>query len=87
MAAPKSNHLSTTVSNKHALNRHLKCNRAGNMFQTCRPANDLSPSRVLVHGMTHMSVSDDHKWQLTLSCRLHSSDRYGSAWLCNVRNV
>jgi len=67
----------------------MKCNKAGNMVQTCRPAtaNDLSPSHVLVDGMTRVYVSDDHSWQMRSGTSWHSSYRHVDAWVCSVLNT
>jgi len=50
--------LSTTASNNLVVKVHVRCIGASNMFQTCglTIADDLSPSRLLVHGMILLTL-------------------------------
>jgi len=62
---------------------------AGSLFQSRSPAtsNDLSPRRVLDHGMTHVMVPDEWRWRLTSGAVLHASERYDGAQHCSDLNT
>ena len=54
------------------------CSEAGSLFQSRGPAtsNDLSPRRVLDHGMTHVMAPDERRRRLASDADLHASERY-----------
>ena len=59
---------------------------AGSLFQSRGPAtsNDLSPRRVLDHGMTHVMAPDERRRRLASGSDLHASERYDGAHPCSV---
>jgi len=64
---------------------------AGSLFQSRGPAtsNDLSPRRVLDHGMTHVMAPDERRRRLASGADLHGSDseRYDGAQPCGDLNT
>jgi len=50
---------------------------ADSLFQSRGPAtsNDLSPRRVVDHGMTHVMVPDERRWRLVSGADLQASER------------
>jgi len=72
------------LTNKNVFNCLLNWQRlsddpieAGNLFQSRGPAtsNDLSPRRVLYHGMTHVLAPDHRRRRLASGTDLHASER------------
>ena len=50
-------------------------------------SNDLSPRRVLDHGMRHVMAPDERRRRLALGADLHTSERYDSVQPCSDLNI
>ena len=47
-----------------------------NLSRGLATSNDLSPKRVLDHGMTHMMATDERRRRLASGADFHASERY-----------